>query len=190
MPAFTDHLTLYMPGGGSQGIGGEDEASDIDKINENSIKIDDWAETVDDKLATVDNPVAIEGTNVERLALAPPVLRDGLQFYATDTKVQWRREDGDWRESPTSPSTPWAQSANSVQTSASSITTVNFPSGRFTAAPIVTAIQRSGGTVCVAFVSNVTKDSFQVRAYTLGGAQTSVLVGWHAVQMLKSGAAG
>ena len=188
MPAFTDHLTLYMPGGGSQGLGGEDEASDIDKINENSIKIDDWAETVDAKLATVDSPVAIEGTNVERLSLAPPVLRDGLQFFATDTKIQWYRVDGDWVQGHKN--TAFAEAAGTRVTSATAVNTITFPSGRFTVAPVVVANQITGGVVGVAYISSVTKDSFQLRAYTLGGGQQSVNVAWHAVQMTPTAAAG
>lgn len=31
----TDRVGFYLPGGGSSGIGGDDEPADIDKINEN-----------------------------------------------------------------------------------------------------------------------------------------------------------
>lgn len=41
MPAFTARMGLYLPGGGSLSIGGDDEAADIDKINENFQKLDD-----------------------------------------------------------------------------------------------------------------------------------------------------
>ena len=40
MPAFTANLNLYLPGGGSLGIGGADEAADIDKLNQNFQAID------------------------------------------------------------------------------------------------------------------------------------------------------
>lgn len=40
MPAFTARISLYMPGGGSLSIGGDDEVADIDRINENMQKLD------------------------------------------------------------------------------------------------------------------------------------------------------
>jgi len=42
MPALTTRLSLYLPGGGSLGIGGDDEVADIDRLNENFQKIDSW----------------------------------------------------------------------------------------------------------------------------------------------------
>lgn len=41
MPAFTARAGMYLPGGGSLGIGGDDEVADIDRINQNLQKIDD-----------------------------------------------------------------------------------------------------------------------------------------------------
>ena len=41
MPSFTPNLNLYLPGGGSESIGGSDEAADIDKLNKNFQKIDE-----------------------------------------------------------------------------------------------------------------------------------------------------
>lgn len=54
MTAFTDFLDLYLPGGGSLGIGGDDEAADIDRINQNMQKIDDWSEATDAKVVSLD----------------------------------------------------------------------------------------------------------------------------------------
>lgn len=48
MSAFTTNLNLELPGGGSLGIGGDDEAADVDKLNQNFQKIDTWSGTVDD----------------------------------------------------------------------------------------------------------------------------------------------
>ena len=44
MTAFTEVLNLYLPGGGSLGIGGDDEVADIDRLNQNFQKIDAFAE--------------------------------------------------------------------------------------------------------------------------------------------------
>lgn len=43
MGALTEVLKLYMPGGGSLGLGGADEVLDVDKLNQNSQKIDEFA---------------------------------------------------------------------------------------------------------------------------------------------------
>lgn len=43
MTAFTEVLNLYLPGGGSLGIGGDDEVADIDRLNQNFQKIDTFA---------------------------------------------------------------------------------------------------------------------------------------------------
>lgn len=40
MPAFTARTGMYLPGGGSQSIGGEDEVADVDRINLNMQKLD------------------------------------------------------------------------------------------------------------------------------------------------------
>lgn len=39
----------------------------------------------------------IIGTNEQRLALTAPALRDGLQFFATDTGLEWIYTSGSWR---------------------------------------------------------------------------------------------
>ena len=54
MPAYTAHLNMYLPGGGSLGIGGDDEPADIDKVNQNFQKIDDWAEDSDVRFGTLE----------------------------------------------------------------------------------------------------------------------------------------
>lgn len=42
MPAFTARVNFYLPGGGSLNIGGDDEVADIDRINQNLQKIDEF----------------------------------------------------------------------------------------------------------------------------------------------------
>lgn len=43
MPAYTPFLNMYLPGGGTLGIGGDDEVADIDKINQNFQALDTFA---------------------------------------------------------------------------------------------------------------------------------------------------
>lgn len=73
MPAFTSRLNLYKPGGGSSGAI-PDEVVDVDKINDNSDKID----------AAVGAPNFTSGTR-------PPAPFPGQLIYETDTDLvkQW-----------------------------------------------------------------------------------------------------
>jgi len=41
MPAFTTRLGMYIPGGGSLGLGGDDEVADIDRINQGLLRLDE-----------------------------------------------------------------------------------------------------------------------------------------------------
>lgn len=98
MSAFTPHLNLELPGGGSLGIGGEDETADIDDLNQNFQKLDTWADGVDDKLDEAEEQAFFIGTEAERIAMVPPKLRDGVRFKVTDTGVEWDRAAGAWRK--------------------------------------------------------------------------------------------
>ncbi|WP_114589433.1 DUF859 family phage minor structural protein [Microbacterium arborescens] len=79
---------------------------------------------------------------------------------------------------------PVAIDAGSTSTPSTGYATVQFAAGRFTQPPIVTAGGGQQGNVGIARVINVTKDSFQVGIWTLGGAQVAGSgVHWQAVQM-------
>jgi hypothetical protein len=39
-----------------------------------------------------------DGTSTERTNLPPAQLRDGMEWYETDTKTRWQRIDGTWRQ--------------------------------------------------------------------------------------------
>lgn len=73
MPAFTSRLNLYKPGGGSSGVI-PDEVVDVDKINDNSDKID----------AAIGAPNFTSGTR-------PAAPFSGQIIYETDTQLlkQW-----------------------------------------------------------------------------------------------------
>ncbi|WP_114587734.1 DUF859 family phage minor structural protein [Microbacterium arborescens] len=79
---------------------------------------------------------------------------------------------------------PVAMDAGSTSTPSSGYATVQFAAGCFTQPPMVTAGGGQQGNVGIARVINVTKDSFQVGIWTLGGAQVAGSgVHWQAVQM-------
>lgn len=87
----------------------------------------------------------------------------------------------------------WATAAGVATVAATGITTVTFPAGRFTQAPIVhTTVQASaGGVVAVAFTNAApTLTNFQVRIYSLGGAQVAGTVMWIAHQQTPTSATG
>lgn len=52
------------------------------------------ADTVQDAL--IARTARSIGTDAERLALSAPALKNGLEFYATDTGVEWRYVSGAW----------------------------------------------------------------------------------------------
>lgn len=86
---------------------------------------------------------------------------------------------------------PWAESVGSVTTSASATTSVTFPTGRFAVAPRVFAQITSGtSTISVTWVTGITATGFDIRTYTLAGAQNAVTVGWHAIEMTASASSG
>lgn len=83
MPAFTANLNLYLPGGGSLGIGGDDEEADIDKLNQNFQAIDAWSQTVDDKIVLATAAEAVTGTDPSKL-ITPATLQGKA---ATDAEI-------------------------------------------------------------------------------------------------------
>lgn len=86
MPAFTENLNLYLPGGGSLGIGGADENADIDKLNQNFQKIDDWSEEVDGRTVIATNEDIDAGTSTTKLVTVSGLKR-GSPYLGMMTKT-------------------------------------------------------------------------------------------------------
>lgn len=86
MPAFTPNRNLYLPGGGSLGIGGDDEAADIDKLNENFQKLDEWSGDIDAKTVIATNDDIDEGTSTTKLVTAAG-LRRASPYLGSVTKT-------------------------------------------------------------------------------------------------------
>lgn len=99
MPAFTTNLDLYLPGGGSLGIGGADEAADIDRVNQNMQKIDVWSESVDTSLGNL-APLLVRNqqftgltANIDDVVGA----KLGDEYQETDLlKRLWRHDGTNW----------------------------------------------------------------------------------------------
>lgn len=88
---------------------------------------------------------------------------------------------------------PYRMSAGSTTTSASGQVTVTLPPGggsRFTVAPIITTQVPFHPNVSVGYVSSIGTTSFNLGAFTIGGARIAATVHWQAVQMLPGSAAG
>ena len=85
---------------------------------------------------------------------------------------------------------PLNVSAGSVSTSASAQVTVTFPAGRFSVTPIITAEVIGHPNVCVTYTTSPSSTSFQIGAFTTGGARVAGTVHWQAVQMTSGSAGG
>ena len=64
---------------------------------------DDWDLTIDlaamaisIDAALIAGATRVIGTDAERIAATAPLLRNGLEFYATDTGIEWRYTSGAW----------------------------------------------------------------------------------------------
>lgn len=109
MGQTTPNLGLYKPGGGSTGVITPDEAVDIDKINDNFDKIDDFA-------GRGLTAARLRGIKADRELYTPPV--KGIQWYETDTgKVYLSSSTGTWRQYEgvsTAPFSAWTITAGTA----------------------------------------------------------------------------
>jgi hypothetical protein len=79
MPTYTTKLALYLPGGGSAGIGGPDETADIDKLNLNFTAID-----------------TATGAKIVTSSTRPATPFTGQQIYETNTKLSYVWSGSAW----------------------------------------------------------------------------------------------
>lgn len=85
MGVLTTRAGLYMPGGGSLSLGGDDEAADIDKINESLQRIDQLLGLYECEHAT--RP----GENDRFPGMLIYETDTGNAFYWSDTSNQWKQ---------------------------------------------------------------------------------------------------
>lgn len=86
MPAYTPNRNLYLPGGGSLGIGGADENADIDKLNLNFQALDTWSGQIDEKTVIATNEDVDAGTSTTKLVTVAG-LRRGSPYLGSATKT-------------------------------------------------------------------------------------------------------
>jgi hypothetical protein len=85
----------------------------------------------------------------------------------------------------------WGESVGSVNVAASGVTSITFPTGRFTTAPRVFAQITSGSAVvAVTWVTNISTTGFDLRVYNLSGTQIAATCCWYATQMTSTTSTG
>lgn len=131
------------------------------------------------------------GTTTQREA-AESSASAGQMWWDTTLSRMFVHNGATWKYMWKENATPHAIAAGTASVSASGTTTVNFPAGRFSVAPIVQANHvAAGGIVAVTYLApQPTSTQFSVRLYSLSGAQVSGSIYWMAVQMTASTAAG
>lgn len=87
---------------------------------------------------------------------------------------------------------PYAIAVGSQAITGPAGTTITFPAGRFTVAPVIvgTVTAAAGGAVSVPWITGITSSSCLARIFTLGSASISGTIEWTAIQMLSGSAAG
>jgi len=111
--------------------------------------------------------------------------RQFQQFYdrSANPRVYYRSSNGDsswqaWQESLSDASIARGR----VMLSSSGIATITLPLGLFGSTPIISATPTGNGLVGQAHISNPSSSSFELRFYTLAGAQAAGTVDWVAFQ--------
>lgn len=80
MPAFTPHLNLYKPGGGSTGTITPDEVFDVDRHNQNYDDIDSWASDTDARLDDIEDIPTTHARAVRRVMGADNFFNNQVSF--------------------------------------------------------------------------------------------------------------
>ena len=93
MSVTTDFLQLTKPGGGSTGLITPPERVDIDVLNDNFQKIDDWAEKIGNEF---NRSFAYYGP-AANIGTVTPAPKDGDTYQESDgNKILWKRVGGVW----------------------------------------------------------------------------------------------
>lgn len=199
MAGSTTNLDLYLPGGGSTNEWTPDEVADIDPLNNNFKKIDNWAGVVGDRSNRnflFRGPAADIGT--------VPSPQDGDIYQETDgSKRRFVRVSGAWVAARGEGGVPYAQAAGTtivnhpIGASFVAGITITLPAGRFTHPPIVAvnlASAPNGSQRCMPRVYQSTTASLLAAIY-MGDATTVAVahndvIAWTAVQMSADSADG
>lgn len=210
MPAFTPNRNFYLPGGGSLGLGGENEAADIDKINQNMIDLDEWTGEVDDYM---ENPQLSKhvgenssgrayfgtgdegtGTGSTYIGLAPDSdsgIDRALWVNYNGTEIFRLFKDGHmWNKFQAWAEARGTVSKRTIGPNATINVTVNFPSGRFSKAPIVIATGWGDARDVTVHVDSITTSKVIIRIGNSGSFSRTLGAQWYASQATDGAAAG
>ncbi|AWY05877.1 hypothetical protein SEA_PLATTE_53 [Microbacterium phage Platte] len=164
------------------------------QVSNESASANEISAAVSTAIAGIPSPdYRVVATTGARDAIPVANRKKGLLVYTQDTDLlhKWTGgPSGTWQSRPLT-AEAWgsvvAAGTGGVTTPVgfSDVVVVNFPAGRFTTPPIVTAqtvgTQGSGSVYVGASVTGVTATSFEVRSIRLGAApQAGTLIHWHA----------
>lgn len=221
MGDYTTRLNLYLPGGGGSGTITPDEPADIDKLNGNFKKID-LAAGIQFLTSTTHPTSPFDGQQVyesdtKKIVAWSDDASDWVELSSSadaSTTVKGIAELATDAETITGTDTtrvvtpaglaalvaalkglPFAQAAGQVSAGANTtgVSSVTFPSGRFSQPPIVSLVIRNYVASSKAAVhASLSSSGFTLSTYNVNtGANISgVAVDWTAVQMTSSSAAG
>jgi hypothetical protein len=114
---------------------------------------------------------------------------DGSFSLTLSDSALWQRISGAWKR-VLSPGTPYAEAAGTGSNLTGSNTTVTFPAGRFTVAPIV-MVTNTGNSTWATNAQNITSTNCQIAGYNPAtGTAVAATWSWHAIQMTPTTAAG
>jgi hypothetical protein len=136
-------------------------------------------------------------TNIAPLNLTAPtaaLLRlftgsSGQFATVTADSSVWQWAGTVWVQISKPGSQPFATAAASGSNVASSYTTVTFPTGRFSVAPIVTAMT-TGGIAGIVNVGSISATQMTIAAFPSSGSSIAASWYWTAVQMTATSASG
>lgn len=136
-------------------------------------------------------------TNVGPLNLTAPTAallllvtgRTGQFATVTADSSVWQWVSTAWVQISKPGFQPYAIAAGFGSNTASNYTTVNFPTGRFTVAPIVT-VTITGNSPALANVGSATATSAQIAGFGTNGVAQASSWYWTAIQMTATSAAG
>lgn len=113
---------------------------------------------------------------------------DGSFSLTLSDSALWQRISGAWRR-VLSPGTPYAMAAGIGSNAAGAQTTVIFPAGRFTVAPIV-LVTNLGFSSSITNAQGSTPVNCRIAGYNTAGTAIASDWSWTAIQMTPTSAAG
>jgi hypothetical protein len=125
------------------------------------------------------------GTTAERVAATGKDVWEGLVWGDTTLGVDFRYKSGAWLQL----SPAFAMAAGAGSNANGAYATVNFPAGRFTQIPLVTATT-NGAQPATMNIGSISTTSMTIAGFNASNVAVACSWHWHAVQMTPTAAAG